>query len=157
LVLLQPLLGALAVIDIDIGPVPADKGAMLVMNWRSRYVEPTIFSIGAAEAKLGLSRFSRNLKAPPPALERFQFVRMKYRLPTSVKLIRRKTGVILQPAVYEFGDPIGASGPGECRNAIDESAEFINVHSETRRFQPCRIILFGGEELHSIRCPRRAH
>src|SRR5262249_13310708 len=122
-----------------------------VVDRRRGYLEPTILSVGATKAKFCLSRLPVILKTSPPVFELLQLILVKDRPPISMKLVRRKTAVILKPAVYEFGDAIVAGGPGECGNAIDESAEFIGGHSGTRRFQPCRIILFANEKLHSIR------
>src|SRR5262249_31219432 len=81
-----------------------------------------------------------NLKIRPPFFKLLPFVLMEYRFPVAIELVRGEAGVLLKPLVYEFGNAIGASGPGECGDAVDKSAKFIRSHSGMRRFQPCRII-----------------
>ena len=66
---LQLLLCALAIIDVDIHAIPANEAAVLVVDGRRRYLEPSKCAVGAAQTNFHLPRRSGLLERIPPLFE----------------------------------------------------------------------------------------
>lgn len=50
------LIGALAIVDVGIDPIPADQLALVIVDWRGRDLESAILSIEASKADLRPAR-----------------------------------------------------------------------------------------------------
>jgi hypothetical protein len=121
------LLGALAIIDVYIDPIPADEAALLVVNGSRGYLEPAIFSIGATEADFRLPRLAELLELTPPLFELFHVVPVKLRFPVGVNFVGRTTAVVKKSLIEEFRRAIRKSRPGKRWNAIDKSEQFQRI------------------------------
>src|SRR5262249_32174949 len=117
------LLRALAVVDIDVEPKPAEEVALIIVDRRRRYVEPAIVSVGATKAHLRSAALTRTRDTLPPHLECVDVRRVNGRFPLrSGQLIQSKARVLQKSWVEKIQPTIRQSRPGKRRDVIDESS-----------------------------------